>query len=63
MGGSERRPLPPVPSGDLGGRFTQKEIAVISALMDYLGYTSITYREALGFLALMRKLHDQFRAV
>ena len=54
--GAERLPGP-------GGFFSRKELAVISALMDYLGLESVGYGTAVALLALIRALHDRCRAL
>lgn len=61
MGASEG--APPVPVAGEAGYFTQKEAAVISALMDYLGIERMTPGEGVEILAFVRNLHDKCRTV
>ena len=61
MGASEG--APPVPVAGEAGYFTQKEAAVISALMDYLGIERMTPGEGVEILTFVRTLHDKCRTV
>ena len=61
MGASEG--APPVPVAGEAGYFTQKEAAVVAALMDYLGIERMTPREGVEILTFVRTLHDKCRTV
>ena len=51
--------LEPCPVGGADGFFTQKEAAVISALMDYLGLEGIGVRDAVSLLRLVRRIRGR----
>ena len=60
MGANEG--APPVPVAGEAGYFTQKEAAVVSALMDYLGIDRIGVGDALSLLGLARRIRVMYGA-
>ena len=60
MAGNEPEVMQPCPLTVICGYFTQEEVAVIKAVMAYLGIAFIGCRQARLILWFIRKFHEKY---